>query len=136
MTASAGKRRRERDAIRRAAFEALYAEELGGALEIEGREASLLAHAVRLNLNEIDAKISEKLRPGFAVNRLNRPDRVLLRLGMAELLFEKSPSSVLAGYTDLAAEFGDEKSPGFVNGLLAAVAQEPSVADDPSAESS
>lgn len=78
---------------------------------------------MRLNLTEIDATIAGRLKPGFAVGRLARPERVLLRLGVAELLFEKRASGVLAAYTDLAAEFGDEKSPGFVNGLLAAVAR-------------
>jgi transcription antitermination protein NusB len=136
VSTSAAKRKQERDAVRRAAFEALYAEELGGSLEIEDREATLLAHAVRFNLREIDTKISEKLRPGFAVNRLNRPDRILLRLGIAELLFDRSPSGVLAAYTDLAAEFGDEKSPSFVNGLLSAVAKEPRDEEEPPAEPS
>lgn len=102
----------------------LYAEELGGSIESDHREGQLLVHTVHLNLKEIDAMIAARLKPGFAVGRLERPDRVLLRLGIAELIFEHKASGVISAYTDLAGAFGGDKSPGFVNGVLAAIARE------------
>ena len=57
---------------------------------------------------------------------MTRLDRNLLRLGTWELLHssEVPRAVVLDEAVELAKEFGSEESPAFVNGVLAAIADE------------
>jgi N utilization substance protein B len=75
---------------------------------------------------EIDALIGAKLADGWAIERLDRPMRALLRAGTYELLARPDVpvGSVINEYLDVAHAFYDKKEAGFVNGLLDAIAKD------------
>lgn len=67
----------------------------------------------------IDSKIKEAA-PDYPVEKINKIDLAILRLAVYELLIvQKEPSNVIIDESvELAKEFGNETSPGFVNGVL------------------
>lgn len=74
---------------------------------------------------EIDALIVANLAPGWALDRLDRPLRQLLRAGVYELIARPDvpTAAVIDEYVDVAHAFYEAKEAGFVNGLLDAVAK-------------
>ena len=74
---------------------------------------------------EIDALIAANLADGWRLDRLDRPLRALLRLGVYELIARPDVStvSVIDEYMDVAHAFYDRSETNFVNGLLDAVAR-------------
>ena len=84
-----------------------------------------LVAGVTARQNEIDALIAANLAAGWALNRLDRPLRALLRLGVYELVAraDVSTTSVIDEYMDVAHAFYDARETSFVNGLLDAVAR-------------
>jgi N utilization substance protein B len=74
------------------------------------------------NLEEVDKAIATHLK-NWSPERLARLDRVILRLGVAELLYldDIPPKVTINEYVELARLFGTEESPRFVNGVLDAV---------------
>ena len=75
---------------------------------------------------EIDKLIVGKLAEGWALERLDRPMRAILRAGTYELIARPDVpvASVISEYVDVAKAFYDKKESGFVNGLLDAVAKD------------
>jgi N utilization substance protein B len=67
----------------------------------------------------IDA-IIVKIAPEYPIEKLNRVDLAILRLGVYELKFDGSqpPKVVIDEAIELAKEFGGSTSPGFINGAL------------------
>jgi len=71
-------------------------------------------------LDELLARHSEHWR----VSRMAAVDRNVLRIAVFELLETHTPTSVVIDQAiELARRFGDDPSPGFVNGVLDAVAR-------------
>jgi transcription antitermination factor NusB len=68
---------------------------------------------------QIDQSI-ESAAPDFPVEKINRVDLAILRLAVYELLIDKKvPKNVVIDEAvELAKEFGNDTSPGFVNGVL------------------
>jgi N utilization substance protein B len=83
-----------------------------------------LVAGVAARMGEIDALIAAHLADGWRLDRLDRPLRALLRLGVFELIARAdiSTTSVIDEYMDVAHAFYDARETGFVNGLLDAVA--------------
>ena len=75
--------------------------------------------------SEIDALITAHLADGWAIDRLDRPLRGLLRAGVYELIARPDvpTAAVIDEYMDVANAFYDAREAGFVNGLLDAVAR-------------
>lgn len=75
--------------------------------------------------HEIDALIAANLAEGWAIDRLDRPLRGLLRAGVYELIARPDvpTKTVIDEYLDVAHAFYDARETGFVNGLLDAVAR-------------
>ena len=75
--------------------------------------------AVLENLSPIDARITI-IAPEFPIDKINKVDLAILRLGVYELLYDKGqPQKVVIDEAiELAKEFGNDASPGFVNGAL------------------
>lgn len=71
------------------------------------------------NLEELD-NIIKTIAPEFPVDKINRVDLAILRLGVYELKIEqKEPAKVIIDEAiELAKEFGGDSSPAFVNGSL------------------
>ena len=80
----------------------------------------------------IDAQIAAHAR-NWRIERMAAVDRNLLRLAVYELLHTDTPAQVVMNEAvELAHDFGGERSPAFVNGVLDAVAR--SVAPPPDEE--
>ncbi len=78
-----------------------------------------LVKTVTDNLKEIDAIIPNYLK-NWKYDRILSIDRNILRMGVAELMFRPDiPYKVTINEAiELAKRFGDEKSGGFINGVL------------------
>ena len=138
-----------RSAARLAAVQALYQQEmegtplrtllhefhrhrLGATIEdVEYADAEVdffddLVAGVDARRAEIDALISGKLAEGWALERLDKPMRQILRAGAYELMarIDVPTKSVISEYVDVAKAFYDKRETGFVNGLLDAAAAE------------
>lgn len=75
---------------------------------------------------EIDALIAARLAEGWALARLDRPMRQILRAGAYELAarIDVPTGTIISEYVDVAKAFYDKKEAAFVNGLLDAVAKD------------
>jgi N utilization substance protein B len=74
-------------------------------------------------------KIDQLLRPvapEWPIEQIARMDRVILRIGVYELLFEKGvpPKVAINESVELAKAFGGENSSKFINGVLGTVLRE------------
>lgn len=71
------------------------------------------------NLSVIDDKI-KIIAPEFPIDKIGKVDLAVLRLGVYELSFDKQqPEKVVIDEAiELAKEFGNDASPGFINGAL------------------
>jgi N utilization substance protein B len=146
---SASTRSRSRSAARLAAVQALYQQEmegtpipkllhefhhhrLGATIEgVEYAEAEVdffddLVSGVHARAEELDARIAARLSKDWALNRLDRPMRAILRAGTYELVarIDVPTGSVISEYVEVAKAFYDKRESAFVNGLLDAVAKD------------
>ena len=85
--------------------------------------ARSLALETRAHLAEVDDLIGSHAS-NWRVDRMAVVDRNILRLAAYELRYTDTPTAVvLDEAVSLARRFGDDPSPGFVNGILDAIAQ-------------
>lgn len=130
-----------RSKARKRAVDALYAAELRGLSALDllteteelsaGRQnqdeifgfAKSLVEGVAKNSHEID-QIIEGLAQNWSLARMPALDKAILRVGAFEILhLAEVPNSVaISEAVDLAKELSTDESPGFVNGVLAAIA--------------
>lgn len=82
-------------------------------------------------IEQLDDLINEKAS-GWDVKRLPKADLTVLRLAVYEILFdEKVPAGVAVNEAvELAKQYGTDKSPRFVNGVLATIVRERSQSDE------
>lgn len=92
--------------------------------------ATRLAATVRTHGTQIDALIDSSASH-WRTDRIARLDGILLRLGLAEILyFEEIPATVsIDEAVSLARQYCGEQAYAFVNGVLDAVAKNPAVAN-------
>ena len=71
------------------------------------------------NLIKID-KVIENIAPEFPIDKINKVDLAILRLGIYELAIEKKepPKVIVDESIEIAKEFGGDTSPVFINGAL------------------
>ena len=76
-------------------------------------------------LGEIDKLIDEKAK-GWSPERMGKVELTIIRLGVYEVLFDEDvPASVAINEAvELAKKFGQDKSNGFVNAVLAKFVEE------------
>lgn len=81
-----------------------------------------LVKGVSADTAELDA-VLQPIAPEWPIDQIARMDRVVLRLGLYELLHEPSvpPKVVINEAVELAKAFGGENSSKFVNGVLGTV---------------
>jgi N utilization substance protein B len=86
-----------------------------------------LVEGVAAHRSEIDALLIAQLSPGWTLARLPAVDRALLRIAVYELRFGTGvPTAVaVSEAVGLAAALSTDESPGYVNGVLAAIAAAP-----------
>jgi N utilization substance protein B len=68
---------------------------------------------------ELDAQL-QPIAPEWPIEQIARTDRIILRMGLYELLYGQSvpPKVVINEAVELAKSFGSENSSRFVNGVL------------------
>ena len=125
--------------IRARALQLLYAWELRGWASVDlvvqrlvrlgrGRvgdpeKVEMLARGVLQQLDRLDGEI-EVVAQGWPLPRIGTVERNILRLGLHELLeTDVPPKVVIDESVQLAHWFAGEKAPGFVNGVLDALAR-------------
>lgn len=142
-------RAQSRSAARLGAVQALYQQEmegtplarllkefhdhrLGAIIEdVEFAEAEIdffddIVSGVNARCEEIDDLIAGKLAKGWSLDRLDRPQKQILRAGSYELLARRDVpiATIIGEYVDVADAFYDKREKGFVNGLLDAIAKD------------
>jgi N utilization substance protein B len=124
---------------REIAMKRLYAETVGGtdsieeALEQTERDMSeenklfsdRLYDGVHAHQTEIDETIEAHAKD-WSIQRIAKVDLSILRVAVYELLYETAipEGATVNEAVELAKLFGGEKSAGFVNGILGAIAKE------------
>ena len=84
----------------------------------------MVVSGVKEHAAELDAEISACLR-GWTIARLSRVDLSILRLSVFEMKYAEIPAAVsINEAVELAKKFGEDNSGGFVNGILAKIANE------------
>lgn len=86
---------------------------------------SNIINGVNEHQQEIDAKIVP-LAPEWPIEQIARMDRVILRIGIYELFFEKDvpPKVAINEAVELAKAFGGDNSSKFINGVLGSALRE------------
>lgn len=83
--------------------------------------AATLVRTVDERYDDLVALIDARLKATWSFERLILADRLVLLLGAAELLGSERGTGAVAGWTHLADLYGEPKSAGFINGVLAAI---------------
>jgi len=140
---------RARSAARLAAVQALYQREMEGTpvaqllhefhhhrlgatidgIEYADAKVDLFDDVVKgvdARLAELDTLIAAKLADDWALTRLDKPMKAILRAGAYEILARAGVNvgTIITEYVDVANAFYDQREAGFINGLLDAVAKE------------
>lgn len=78
-----------------------------------------MATGVTKHQKELDAQL-QPIAPEWPIDQIARMDRVVLRMGLYELLYEPStpPKVVINEAVELAKAFGGDNSSKFINGVL------------------
>ena len=131
----------DRSLAREIAMKMLYAASLGGGETLDevleqseqvdtlddGDKTFLenLVAGVNGRQEELDGVI-EKHVQGWALNRLARVDLTILRMAAYELMYmpEVPVGAAINEAVELAKAYGEDKSSGFINGILGSVARE------------
>jgi len=81
-----------------------------------------LVNGVAKHEQSLDEEL-QPVAPEWPIDQIARMDRVILRIGLYELKFEKDvpPKVVINEAVELAKAFGSENSSKFVNGVLGTV---------------
>ncbi len=79
----------------------------------------VLVRGVDSKQADLDTKL-QPIAPEWPIDQIARMDRIILRMGLYELLFEKSvpPKVVINEAVELAKAFGGDNSSKFINGVL------------------
>lgn len=82
----------------------------------------VLVRGVLKNAPELDA-VLQPVAPEWPIDQIARMDRLILRMGLYELLYDKEvpPKVVINEAVELAKAFGGENSSKFINGVLGTV---------------
>ena len=130
----------DRSLAREIAMKMLYAASLGGeesmneVLEQSEQADTLsdsdktflenLTFGVRERQEELDGVIAQYAQ-GWALNRLAKVDLTILRMAVYEIRYmpEIPVGATVNEAVELAKRFGEDKSPGFINGILGSVAR-------------
>ena len=78
-----------------------------------------LTAGVKDKIAELDGQL-QPLAPEWPISQIARMDRIILRMGLYELKYQKDvpPKVVINEAVELAKSFGGENSSKFVNGVL------------------
>ena len=78
-----------------------------------------LVSGVQAKKDDLDIQITQHLKTGWTIDRLNLVEKTLLRLGVFDITSFDTPQLVAVNEAiELAKSFSDQKSARFINGLL------------------
>lgn len=82
----------------------------------------LLVKGVKENIEVIDEKIKSNLKD-WTMDRISKVDLAILRLAIYEILYIEDLSNKISANeaVELAKTYSDDKSPKFINGVIASV---------------
>lgn len=88
----------------------------------ENHDPSPEIEAIVSQLSSIDDAI-RRAAPEWPIEKISRLDLAVLRLAVYELTIEKTepPKVIIDEAVELAKQFGNPTSPGFINGALGAI---------------
>ena len=130
----------DRSLAREIAMKMLYAASLGGeesmnevleqseqADTLSGSDKTFLenlVYGVQTRQEELDSVIG-RYAQGWALNRLAKVDLTILRMAVYELKYmpEVPVGAAINEAVELAKAYGEDKSSGFINGILGSVAR-------------
>ena len=130
-----------RSLAREIAMKMLYAASLGGGETMDevleqSEQADTLSGADKTFLENLTAGVTDRQEEldqvigqyaqGWALNRLARVDLTILRMAVYELLHmpEIPVGATINEAVELAKAYGEDKSSGFINGILGSIARE------------
>jgi N utilization substance protein B len=95
----------------------------------------LLVRGVDKHQVDLDAEL-QPVAPEWPIDQIARMDRVVLRIGLYELKYEKDvPAKVVINEAvELAKAFGSENSSKFINGVLGTLLRQITGEEDPARE--
>jgi N utilization substance protein B len=105
---------------REEAFKTLYAREVKGNYQPDSGSEFIheLVEGVKNHQEQLDEQLEEELQD-WRMERVYPVERVLLRLGLYELLHTDTPKAVIINEAvELAKKYGDSGTASFVNGIL------------------
>lgn len=79
-----------------------------------------LVNGVREHQDQLDEQINDLLASGWTINRLAKPDLMILRLALFEIQYAENVPTVVAinEALELTKTFSSDKSRKFINGAL------------------
>ena len=81
-----------------------------------------IVEGIKKNDKEIEDVISQNIKEEWTIDRINKVNLTLLKLGIYEMLYSKLPYKVVINeVVELSKKYGDDNSKSFVNGVLASV---------------
>lgn len=81
-----------------------------------------VVYGTKRHAKQIKKQIESCLSEKWTYERLSKVNVVILEIAIFEMLFLKTPFKVVINEAvELAKSFGDAKSPGFINGVLASI---------------
>lgn len=86
------------------------------------KEIFKTVHIIQDHYQYINEAIKKNLKSDWEMNRISKIDLSILFLAIAEMLYEELPFKVAINEAvELAKKYGTDKSPKFVNGILASI---------------
>ncbi|MGV2875184.1 transcription antitermination factor NusB [Macrococcus capreoli] len=80
-----------------------------------------IVQGVKTNETDIDEKIKPHLKQ-WTLDRINKIDRIILRISTYELLYTDAPEKVIVNEAvNLAKTYSDDESYKFINGILSEI---------------
>lgn len=87
-----------------------------------------IAYGIQENNENIIKQISDCLAQEWSLERISKIDISILKIAIYEILYKNIPFKVsINEAVELAKAFGDDKSPSFVNGVLASIVKKNNV---------
>ena len=131
----------DRSLAREIAMKMLYAASLGGGETMnevleQSEQTDTLSGSDRTFLENLTVGVTDhqqeldevigRYAQGWALNRLARVDLTILRMAVYELMYmpEVPVGATINEAVELAKRFAEDKSSGFINGILGSVARE------------
>lgn len=110
---------------------ALYLEDVEDASEEEIAFIRNSFAGISEKIKEIDAMI-EEYAEGWKLKRIAKADLTIMRLGVYEICFDDNvPAKVAINEAvELAKKYGGDKTPGFINAILAKINQNADKVDE------